>query len=113
MRITKWQGDYSGADGHINASKLGLICCMPTLGLPWWLRGKQSACQCRRLRFDSWVGKILCKRKEMATHSRSLCLRNPTSDMKSSVHEVRKESDIQYVVFTSIKVMFEDICNTP
>ena len=26
--------------------------------LPWWLSGKESACQCRRSRFDPWVGKI-------------------------------------------------------
>ena len=28
------------------------------LGLPWWLSGKESACQCRRCEFDPWVGKI-------------------------------------------------------
>ena len=27
-------------------------------GVPGWLSGKESACQCRRLRFDPWVGKI-------------------------------------------------------
>ena len=27
-------------------------------GLPWWLSGKELACQCRRFRFDSWSGKI-------------------------------------------------------
>ena len=27
-------------------------------GLPWWLSGKESSCQCRRHRFDSWSGKI-------------------------------------------------------
>ena len=27
-------------------------------GLPWWLSGKESACQCRRHRFDLWVRKI-------------------------------------------------------
>ena len=26
--------------------------------LPWWLSGKESACQCRRHRFDPWSGKI-------------------------------------------------------
>ena len=29
--------------------------------LPWWLRGKESACQCRRhktLGFSPWVGKV-------------------------------------------------------
>ena len=32
-------------------------------GLPWWLRGKESACECRRHGFDPWVGKIPCRRK--------------------------------------------------
>ena len=27
-------------------------------GLPWWLSGRESACQCRRHKFDPWVGKI-------------------------------------------------------
>ena len=29
-----------------------------SLGLPWWLSGKESACQCRRQGFDPWSGKI-------------------------------------------------------
>ena len=33
------------------------------LGLPWWLSGKESACQCRRHMFDSWVDKIPWGRK--------------------------------------------------
>ena len=32
-------------------------------GLPWWLSGKESACQRRRLRFDPWVRKIPWRRK--------------------------------------------------
>ena len=31
--------------------------------LPRWLRGKESACQYRRCRFDPWVGKIPWRRK--------------------------------------------------
>ena len=27
-------------------------------GLPWWLSGNESACQCRRQGFDPWSGKI-------------------------------------------------------
>ena len=27
-------------------------------GLPWWLSGKETTCQCRRLGFDPWVGEI-------------------------------------------------------
>ena len=32
-------------------------------GLPWWLSGKEPACNCRRLRFDPWVGKIPWRRE--------------------------------------------------
>ena len=32
-------------------------------GLPWWLTGKESACQCRRHRFSPWVRKMPWKRK--------------------------------------------------
>ena len=34
----------------------GLIRCLSSL--PWWLSGKESACQCRRPGFNPWVGKI-------------------------------------------------------
>ena len=33
------------------------------MGLPRWLNGKESACQCRGCRFDPWVGKIPWRRK--------------------------------------------------
>ena len=32
-------------------------------GLPWWLRGIESGCQCRRHRFDPQVTKIPWRRK--------------------------------------------------
>ena len=31
-------------------------------GLPWWLSGKELACQCRKYRFNPWVRKIPCRR---------------------------------------------------
>ena len=31
--------------------------------LPGWLSGIEATCQCRRLRFDPWVGKIPWRRK--------------------------------------------------
>ena len=34
---------------------------------PWWLSGKESACNCRRPRFDPWVRKILWRRKWQPT----------------------------------------------
>ena len=39
-------------------------------GLPRWLSGKESACQCRRHRrpgFDPWIGKIPWRRKWQPT----------------------------------------------
>ena len=36
-------------------------------GLPRWLSGKESACQCRRCSFDPWVGKILWRREWQPT----------------------------------------------
>ena len=32
-------------------------------GLPWWVGGKESTCQCRRREFDPWVRKIPWRRK--------------------------------------------------
>ena len=32
-------------------------------GLPWWLSGKEYACQCRRHGFNPWVGKILWRKE--------------------------------------------------
>jgi len=35
--------------------------------LHWWLSGKESACRCKRYRFDPWVGKIPWRRKWQPT----------------------------------------------
>ena len=37
------------------------------LGLPWWLSGKESSCQCRRCRFNPWTGKMPLRRKWQPT----------------------------------------------
>ena len=36
-------------------------------GLPWWLSGKESTCQCKRHGFNPWVTKIPRKRKRQPT----------------------------------------------
>ena len=36
-------------------------------GLSWWLGCKESTCQCRRHRFDPWVGKIPWRREWQPT----------------------------------------------
>ena len=41
--------------------------CKIAPGLPWWLSGEESACQCRRCGFDFWVAKILWRRKWQPT----------------------------------------------
>ena len=42
---------------------------------PQWLSGKESACQCRRCRFDLWVGKTPGEGNGNPLHYS--CLRNP------------------------------------
>ena len=37
------------------------------VGLPWWLSGKSICLQCRRPRFDSWVGNISWEKKLQPT----------------------------------------------
>ena len=45
-----------------------------SLGLPWWLSGRESACQCRRQAFDLWVREIPGSRIWQLQYS---CLENP------------------------------------
>ena len=47
-------------------------------GLPWWLSGKESDCQCRRHRFNPWSGKI-----RHAVEQLSLC----TTTSEPVLHE--------------------------
>ena len=34
-------------------------------GLPWWLSGKDFACQCKRNRFNPWSGRIPCATEQL------------------------------------------------
>ena len=45
--------------------------------LPCWLRGKDSACQCRRHGFHPWPGKISCVTEHLGPHSTTLEARVP------------------------------------
>ena len=58
-----------------------------TVGLPWWLRGKESAHHCRRCVFDPWVGKIPLE-KEMATHSSILAWEIPWTEEPGGLHSM-------------------------
>ena len=49
---------------HLHCYAPSLSCpLLLTLGLPWWLSGKESAYQCRRCGFDPWVRKTPWRRK--------------------------------------------------
>ena len=45
------------------AAQKGLLQGQARRGLPWWLSGKESTCQCRRHRFDPWSRKIPWRKK--------------------------------------------------
>ena len=49
-------------------SSTGLfVCPYFTIGFPSWLSGKEHTCQCRRHRFDPWVGNFHWRRKWQST----------------------------------------------
>ena len=63
------------------------------LGLPWWFSGRESTCQCRRHRFDPWLGNIPWKRKWQPLQYS--CLENPLDKGArwATLHGVTKDSD--------------------
>ena len=56
-------------------------------GLPRWLSGKESTCQCGRRRFDPWVRKIPLE-EEMAAHSSILAWRIPWTERPGSLQSM-------------------------
>ena len=73
------------------------------VGLPWWLSGKEFACQCRRctsLGFDPWVWKITGEGN--GNPLQYPCLRKPMDRRawRAIVHEVA-ESDVTMWLTTS------------
>ena len=73
-------------------------------GLPRWLSGKESACQCRRCRssrFGPWVGKIPCRgNRNSLLYS---CLKNPMDKRawQTTVHGVTKRHTHTCCIFHS------------
>ena len=69
--------------------------------LPRWHRGKESACQCRRRKFDPWIGKIPWSRKWQPTpvflpgkshQNRSLVGYSPWGHKESDMTEHTQQS---------------------
>jgi len=59
--------------------------------LPWWLSGKETACQCRRRRVNPWVRKISLE-KETATQSSIHSWEIPWTEEPGGLHGIAKES---------------------
>jgi len=53
-----------GSSSPWDFSRQELVC---SIEASWWLIGKESTCQCKKLRFDLWVGKTTWKRKWQPT----------------------------------------------
>ena len=83
-------------------------------GLSCWFSGKESTCQCRRCRFDPWVGKVPWRRKwqptplflpgkshghrSLAGYSPRGCKESDTTE-HTCTHRSRKISRLKYRVW--------------
>ena len=57
MSVSRTQVKFKGP--IIELLCIYFLCfAMTQIWVPWWLNGKEPACQCRRLWFDPWDGKI-------------------------------------------------------
>ena len=79
--------------------------------LPWWLSGKESACQCRRHGFNPWSRKIPQATEHLSPRvSAQLCptLCNPMdcSPPGSSVHGILQARILQWVAISSSRGIF-------
>ena len=78
--------------------------------LPWWLSGKESTCQCRRRKFDPWVGKIPWRWKWQPTPvflpgeshgQRSLAGYSPWGHRESYVAVTKEQRALKHSLFAS------------
>ena len=65
-----------------------------SVGLPRWLSGKESTCQCRVCGFDPWVRKIPWSRKHQPTPSLLPGKSQGQRSLVGNSPEGRKESDM-------------------
>ena len=63
---------------------LGILKFLKTC--PWWLNGKESACHCRRYRFDPWVGMISWRRK--CNPLQNSCRESPWTEEAESLQSI-------------------------
>ena len=68
--ILAWKIPWMEEPGRLQSTesqRVGHDWATSLTGLPWWLSSKEPTCQCRTHRFDSWVRKILWRRKWQPT----------------------------------------------
>ena len=64
---------FRGLLAHVcRRKKAHKIYVKANLGLPWWLSGKESTCQCRRHWFDPWSGKIPHASEQLSLRARTV-----------------------------------------
>ena len=64
---------FRGLLAHVcRRNKAHKIYVKANLGLPWWLSGKESTCQCRRHWFDPWSGKIPHASEQLSLRARTV-----------------------------------------
>ena len=79
-------------------------------GLPWWLSGKESTCQCRRHKLDPGVRKIPWRRKWQPT-VQYYCLGNPPGGLSSMEsqrvgYNLATEKKKSLIVFKTVLCQF-------
>ena len=76
------------------------------MGFPGGSVVKKSACQCKRCKFNAWVGKIPWRGN--GNPLQYSCLENPMGRgaWQATVHGVTKESDMTWRVNSSNKYIF-------
>ena len=81
--------------------------------LPWWLSGKEPACQCRKHRFNPWVRKVPCRWKwqptplflPVKTHGqRSLWSYNPWDHKRIGHNLLTKQQQQKILLVTQLMI---------
>ena len=83
---------------HVN------VTCVCISGLPRWLSGKESVCQCRLLGFDPWVGKIPWSRQWQPTPGFLPGKSNGQGSLAGYSPWGHKESDITERAHTHVSI---------
>ena len=79
-------------------------------GFPWWLSGKESTCQCKRHRFNPWVGKIPWRRKWLPTpvflaSPVAQLVKNPPTMQETWVQSLGREDPLEEDMATSSSIL--------